>query len=274
MKLKIFVILAICFAFMFTSCSKKAASINTLADLQGKVIGGMNNGSSDANYKKMITNLIGGEPKEIVYYNRAIDVNTAIEAGKIDGYATFQFYADYQLKRKENLKAIPVEATIEGGVIMVVRSEDSLIKAGLDKAITTLKENGTLASLEEKWITNLPAKEEPSASEIPKIKDAKTIYVGVCGDYPPLDYIAADGRPAGYNVAIFTEISKLLNINFEFVSIEPQARFAALDSKKIDLIFTHFESVNTDYFDEFKKSNWVSTIPYYTYKGGCFVVQK
>jgi len=275
MKLRTLVILTICFALVFASCSKKGpGSIKTLADLQGKVIGGMSNGSSDANYKKMIANLIGGEPKEIVYYNRGIDVLTAVEAGKVDAYASFQFAADYVLKRRDNVRAIPVNAVIEGGVIMVARSEDSLMKADLDKAIMILKNNGTLASLEEKWITNLPAKDEPSGSDIPKKKDAKTIYVGVSGEYPPLDYVAADGRPAGYNVEIFREISKLLKINFEFVSIEPQARFAALSSKKIDLIFTHFQSTNTDYFNEFKNNNWVSTIPYFTYKGGCFIVQK
>jgi ABC-type amino acid transport substrate-binding protein len=274
MKIKMLVILGICLAIGFSSCSKKGASINTLADLQGKVIGGIYNGSSDANYKKMIASLIGGEPKEVLYFNKGWDIHTALEAGKIDGYATWQFVADYVLKRKANVKAIPVEGVIEGGVIMVARSEDSLMKASLNAAITKLKENGTLAAMEEKWITNLPAKDEPTGSEIPKIEGAKTVYVGISGEYPPLDYIAADGRPAGYNVAIFTEISKLLNVNFEFVSIETQARFAALDSKKIDLIFTHFQSVNTDYFDEFKKSNWVSTIPYYTYKGGCFIVQK
>ncbi len=274
MKLKALVLLTVCVALLLSGCSKQGGSVNTLADLRGKVVGGMSNGSSDANYKKMVSSLIGGDAKDVVFFNRGIDVQTALEAGKIDGYPTFQFVADYLLKRKNMIKAIPVDAKIEGGVIMVTRSEDSTLKAGLDKAITTLKDNGTLAALEAKWITNLPAGNEPSGNELQPIKDAKTIYVGVCGDYPPLDYIAADGKPAGYNVAIFSELSKLLKLNIVFVSIEPQARFAALSSKKIDLIFTHFQSVNTDYFEQFKNAGWVSTIPYYTYKGGCFIVQK
>jgi ABC-type amino acid transport substrate-binding protein len=234
----------------------------------------MSTGISEATYKKMVANLVGGEPKEVIYFNRSIDIIAALKAGKIDAVPIFKFTEDYFLKRNNDMKAIDVQAVIEGGVIMVARSEDSLLKADLDKAMTTLKENGTLAALEEKWITNLPADNEPSAIEIPKIEKAKTVYVGVSGEYPPLDYIAANGRPAGYNVAIFSEISKLLKINFEFVSIEAQARFAALSSKKIDLIFTHFQSTNTDYFNELKNSNWVSTLPYFTYKGGSFVVLK
>jgi ABC-type amino acid transport substrate-binding protein len=34
----------------------------------------------------------------------------------------------------------------------------------------------------------------------------------------PLDYISANGQPAGFNVALLTEIGKLLKINIEFVA--------------------------------------------------------
>jgi ABC-type amino acid transport substrate-binding protein len=274
MKPRTLMILTIVSAIAFASCGKSTKPIEKLSDIQGKVIGALANGTSDGNFKKMITSLIGGEPKEVVYFNKGMDLMSAIKQGKVDAGPCYQFFADYELKRIKDLKAISVDAVIEGGVIMVARSEDSLLKADLDKAITKLQENGTLSTLRQEWITNLPAENEPSSTEIPKIEKAKTVYVGVSGEYPPLDYIAANGRPAGFNVAIFREISELLKINFEFVSIEAQARFTALSSKKIDLIFTHFQSNNTDYYNEFKNNNWVSTIPYYTYKGGCFIVKK
>lgn len=252
----------------------KKAQINQLSDLQGKVMGMLTTGISNEGVDKMIQNLIGGPAKEVVYFNRGMDALTALKTGKIDAAPMHQFAADYLLKRNEDLKSIPVKEQFEGGVIMAVRMEDQSLKAELDSAITILKENGTLKALEEEWVTNLPATDEPSNKEIPKIEGAKTIYVGVSGDYPPLDYIAADGLPAGFNVAILSEIGKLLNVNFEFVSLETQARFAALTSKKIDVIFCHFESSNTTYFDDLKTNNWISTIPYFTYKGGCFVVMK
>lgn len=252
----------------------KKTQINQLSDLQGKVMGMLTTGISNEGVDKMIQNLIGGPAKEVVYFNRGMDALTALKTGKIDAAPMHQFAADYLLKRNEDLKSIPVKEQFEGGVIMAVRLEDQSLKAELDSAITILKENGTLKALEEEWVTNLPATDEPSNKEIPKIEGAKTIYVGVSGDYPPLDYIAADGLPAGFNVAILSEIGKLLNVNFEFVSLETQARFAALTSKKIDVIFCHFESSNTTYFDDLKTNNWISTIPYFTYKGGCFVVMK
>jgi ABC-type amino acid transport substrate-binding protein len=275
MKLKSTILLAAFCILITAGCNtKKPAPIEKLSDLQGKVIGTLSTGISAKGYEAMITRLIGGAPKEVLFYNRTMDMVLALSSGKIDGLPCQQISVNYLLQRNPDLKAIPVTGNIAGGVIMAVRSEDQKLKEDIDKAITTLQENGTLKALEEKWITNFPAKDEPAANEIPKIENAKTIYVGISGDLVPLDYISANGRPAGFNVALLTEISKIININFEFVSIESQSRFTALKSKKIDLIFCHFQSSNTNLFDELKSNNWISTKPYFNYKGGSFIVKK
>ena len=122
--------------------------------------------------------------------------------------------------------------------MMFLRTEDTALKNELDRAINILDENGTLGELRDTWITNLPANEEPSGSGMPVIEGARTVRVGVTGDYVSLDYMAADGRPAGFNVALLSEISELLEINFELVSIESQAKFSALQSRIIDVIFS------------------------------------
>ena len=275
MKNRLTQLLIVIFVITMVGCgSNKKAKIEQLPDLKGKTMGMLASGISTQGVDMMLQNLIGAPAGEVVYFNRGMDVLTALKAGKIDAAPMHQFAADYLLKRDLDLKSIPVKDEFEGGVIMAVRLEDQRLKAELDSAITILKENGTLKMLEEEWVTNLPATNEPSNNKVAKIEGAKTIYVGVSGDYPPLDYVAADGLPAGFNVAILSEIGKHLNVNFEFVSMETQARFAALSSKKIDVIFCHFESSNTTYFDDLKTNNWISTIPYFTYKGGCFVVMK
>jgi polar amino acid transport system substrate-binding protein len=157
---------------------------------------------------------------------------------------------------------------------MAVRVDDEALKSSLDSAINVLMQDGTIAQLESEWITNLSAENEPTNTELTKIEGAPTYYVGVSGDFPPLDYMAADGRPAGFNVAIMNKIAAVLGVNFEFVSLETQARFAALSSKKIDIIFCHFQSNDSSYFDDLKTNNWIGTMPYYTYKSGCFIVMK
>jgi polar amino acid transport system substrate-binding protein len=275
MKNKISILLIALLTLGLASCGTKSAKVETLADLQGKVIGTLSSGVSEEGSKAMITALIGGEPSQILSFNRALDVLAALRSGKIDGFASHQFAADYLLKRNSDVISIPVlDIPIEGQAIMAVRSEDTKLKAQLDSAILILKDNGMIASLEEEWITNLPAENEPAFSEIPVIEGAATYYVGVSGDLPPLDYVAADGFPAGFNVALLSEIGKILNVNFKFVSLETQARFTALASKKIDVVFCHFQSSNTNYFDELKNDGWLATEPYFIYKGGCFIVNK
>ncbi|MDD2491288.1 MAG: transporter substrate-binding domain-containing protein [Bacteroidales bacterium] len=275
MKNKVSLFLIFLLVLGLTSCGQKSAKIETLSDLQGKVIGNISSGVSDSGTIAMLSVLIGGEPAEVISYNRGIDVLAALKSGKIDGYPSHQFAADYLLKRDSQVVAIPVlDVPIEGHAIMAVRTEDFKLKTMLDSAIIILRDNGTISALEQEWIMNLPAENEPTFNEIPVIEGAPSYYVGVAGDLPPLDYVASDGFPAGFNVALLSEIGKILNINFKFVSLETQARFTALASKKIDVIFCHFQSTNTEYFNELKNEGWVATQPYFVYKGGSFIVNK
>jgi ABC-type amino acid transport substrate-binding protein len=255
--------------------SNESKPYETAADLRGKVLGGINTGTSENNWREMTAKLIGGEPKDVLLFDRTSDAIAALKAGKIDGAPTYQFCGDYIVKRNPLLKSVSVPgAVIEGEFLMVVRTEDQALKQELDKAITALQKDGTLKALEDQWITNLPVANEMSNAPLPKDEKKKTIYVGVSGDYVPLDYISAEGHPSGYNVAIFNEIGKLIPVNFEFVSIESQARFAALSGKKIDVIFVHAQSKNANFYDEFKNNSWMPTVPYYACTGGCIVVKK
>lgn len=266
-------VLVIMVAMALLSCSsEKAGKIESVKDLKDKVIGTVTPVVPTAKMELSITNAIGAKPKAVLYFNRYSDCVAAVLAGKVDAVLSFKFGAEYFTKRNSQLKMIAREP-VKVNVVMMLRSEDQLLKDELDKAITTLQENGTLDRLKDEWVTNLPVDKDPVSIDVPKIKDVRTVYVGVCGDYVPLDFIAANGRPAGYNLALMTEIGKLLNINFEFVSIETQARFAGLSSKKIDLIFCNLEA-NTAALQALKSNKWIATKPYFTSEAGCFLVKK
>jgi len=262
-------------AFNLAGCSsKKTESIKDVSELKGKVIGMLSTSAPQKSIFDALTKEIGGEPKEVLYFNSGADLITAIKTGKIDAAPTMKFTADYFIKRNDDLITIPKKEIIEGVIIMAVRSEDQKLKDELDSAITTLQENGMLKKLEDQWITNLPVTNEPSNIEIPKIEGAKTYYIGISGDYAPLDYIAANGKPAGYNVALLTEIGKILNVNFEFVSIEAQAKLHALVSKKIDVIFCQYYSKKIAELFNSQKSRFIITKPYYISDGLHFMVKK
>ena len=70
-----------------------------------------------------------------------------------------------------------------------------------------------------------------------KLDDADKITVAVTGDMAPIDFIAEDGQPAGYNTAVLSEIGKRMKKNIEMINIEAGARSAALASGKADVIF-------------------------------------
>jgi ABC-type amino acid transport substrate-binding protein len=266
-------VLVLVMAVIIAGCnSGKSSQIENVSELQGKVIGTVQPTVSTKNMETTISKALGVQPKEVQYFHRYSDCVTGLVTGKVDAVFAPKFCAEYSVKRNSNLKIIAKEP-YKVNVVMAVRSEDQQLKNDLDKTITSLQENGVLQRLEDEWITNLPVDNEPASEDIPKIDGAKTVYVGVCGDYVPLDYIAANGRPAGYSVALLTEIGKLLNINFEFVSVESQARFAALSSKKIDLIFCNLEA-NTSALQSLKNNNWIASKPYYTSESGTFLVKK
>ena len=54
---------------------------------------------------------------------------------------------------------------------------------------------------------------------------------------PPLDYVAADGKAAGFNVALLSEIANRLHVNINPVNVETGSRASALQSGRADGVF-------------------------------------
>ncbi len=274
---KLVLVLAVVMAIFFTGCSGKSGKIEKLSDLQDKQIGVINLGLPPTSeyLNKLITANLEVKPKEIVSFNRLQDAVAGVTAGKIDAAYTVSIVADYYAKRNNSVKAIAGKQNHQVNAVMILRSEDVKLRDEINNALTTLKENGTLKKLEDEWIINLPPDKEPKAAEIPKIPGAKTVRIGVCGDVVPMDYIAADGRPAGYNVALVAEIGKLLKTNFEFVPMETAAKYAALKSKKIDVVFVHLDiQTNNLVAMELIDNNQLLTKPYFSFTGTSFVAKK
>ena len=101
---------------------------------------------------------------------------------------------------------------------------------------------------------------------MPHFDGAGTIKVAVTGDLPPLDYMRADGKPAGFNTAVLAAISQQLGKNFELVDVDSGARAAALTSGEVDVVFwvavPHDETIVPADFD--KPEGMIVTAPYFT----------
>ncbi|MBQ6919925.1 MAG: transporter substrate-binding domain-containing protein [Synergistaceae bacterium] len=135
---------------------------------------------------------------------------------------------DYEIQFSLNM----MPSTISFGF---KRGNDAL-KKDFDEAIKAMKKDGTLMTLEEHFINGISSS-DPEEVKFTEFKGAKSIKVAVTGDLPPIDYIAADGRPTGYNTAILAEIGKRLKRNIRVMSVDAGGRSAALASGRADVVF-------------------------------------
>ncbi len=169
----------------------------------------------------------------ITYVDSLTDGLLMLRSGKVDYLMAMRFTARYLAQRNNDLVIYGSEDTsYSTHIIFNLKKQAQLDR--VNTAIRAMQEDGTLDKLTRQWITDLPVGGEPSGGTIPVIKGAETLKVGISGDEPPLDYIAADGVPGGFNVSVLSEIGRRANLNIELVTVNSSARFASLQSGKID----------------------------------------
>lgn len=180
--------------------------------------------------------------KPAYYFDDLNSMLLALRSKKIDCIADLpEPVAKYIFNRNQDMTARePKDARWRGNVVcrMSVAKENTKTCELLNSAIKELKENGKLDELQKKYVDGYLQKgNEPKPIEMPKFDGAATLRVAVTGDYPPIDLTAADGTPAGFNVAVLAEIAKLKKINFVPISMNGGARFVSLKNNIVDVVF-------------------------------------
>ena len=175
-------------------------------------------------------------PKHI-FFDNMTSMLAALQSGQIDRISTYYCVGRYLIEQDNKYKiaddSIP---KISDSFCCAMLEKNSALKKEFDDAILKLTADGTLAKLVKTYINDADFKNLPIV-EMPNFDGAKTIKVAVTGDLPPLDYVRADGKPAGFNTALLAEISKLIGKNFELVNIDSGARAVALGSGEVDVVF-------------------------------------
>ena len=171
------------------------------------------------------------------FYDSLLAMQMALRARHIDEivlpepvvmYLTANNPKDYEIQFSLNM----MPSTISFGF----KAGNTALKKDFDEAIAAMKKDGTLMTIEERFIRNLGTG-EPEEVKFTEFKGSKPIRVAVTGDLPPIDYIAADGRATGYNTAILAEIGKRLKRNIRVMSVDAGGRSAALASERADVVF-------------------------------------
>ena len=171
------------------------------------------------------------------FYDSLLAMQMALRASQIDEivlpepvvmYLMANNPKEYEIQFSLNM----MPSTISFGF----KAGNTALKKDFDEAIKAMKKDGTLMTLQEKFITNVGAG-DPEEVKFTEFKGSKPIKVAVTGDLPPIDYIAADGRATGYNTAILAEIGKRLKRNIRVISVDAGGRSAALASERADVVF-------------------------------------
>lgn len=199
------------------------------------------NASEEAanNYFKKIEK--SGENPEInlshkyIYYDNLNNLMMALDSGNIDEMSTYKCVALYTQAQNPDIKILDDHFNLYDSFCCAVLKENQKLLLEIDMAIQEMKDDGTLDKIAQEYISDF--KTEPPAVAIKNIAGAETIKFGITGDLPPLDLILADDRPAGFNTAVLSEISRRMNKNIELVKIDSHARAAALIMRNVDAIF-------------------------------------
>lgn len=201
--------------------------ILTIADLAGKKVGVMTGTMLDQILAKNSPTAV---PVQYLNYH---DQVVAIQAGKIDAMILDTPMAILFAANNDSLMLVP-EKMQNDNYAMAVRLDNTELRAKIDAAIQTFKQDGTLDAMAAKWL------EGPTAAKIlPDISltgTNGTLRFGTNSQSEPFGYANADGDIIGYDIELAMRIADKLGMNLQVVDVDFGALIPSLQAGKVDLI--------------------------------------
>ncbi|MBQ9566092.1 MAG: transporter substrate-binding domain-containing protein [Synergistaceae bacterium] len=177
------------------------------------------------------------EPAFFVFYDSMTAMQLGLNKGEVDEIDLPEVVGEFMINANPDYSIAAISTFQPVSFVFGFREKDgAALREKFNGALKAMKEDGTLPLLHADYLTN-PGVGELKPVTFEKFDGAETIKVAVTGDLPPIDFIAADGTPAGFNTAILAEIGKRLHLNIEFVNIDSGARAASLASGRSDVVF-------------------------------------
>ena len=144
----------------------------------------------------------------------------------------------FDLDKETNTFAeLALSGILSNDFAFLMMEENSELCEEFNSAITAMKADGTLEKLVAEQIDGLVDGGEITPVTMPVIDGAETVKIAVTGALPPMDFVDADGTPAGFNTAVLAEISRRINKNIELLVVDSIGRAAALASGTVDAVF-------------------------------------
>lgn len=188
----------------------------------------------------------------IVFYDSLDAMLMALNAGEIIGLETYGATARYLVQSNPGLLFIGGQNgrenmnefvnTVCDGLLsndfsFMFMKGSTALRDAVNETIAAMQEDGTLDALIQTYIEGVADGDEPERIELPRIEGAETLRVAITGFLPPLDYVAPDGAPAGFNTAMLAEMGRRMGKNVELIQVDSIGRAAALASGAVDAVF-------------------------------------
>lgn len=260
---------------VLSGCSSSSGKIETKEDFKNKTMGTITwYGVDDSYLTELFSDQLGEKLKSVKSFDSEASLMMALDTGKVDVVWLRDFQANAYVENGDKYTVVPTELdTILAGSARMAAAVNTSASADLSKindAIASLKADGTLAALEKEYVDSFSFSKNYDSIELPVINGAPTYNVCVSGSMAPLDYIAADGKPTGFCIALLSKISEIAQINFNLVTSGIGTDRLELTSGKVDYIFCY---TLTDANME-KETEMTFSDSYYSYNGTSFLVKK
>ena len=180
----------------------------------------------------------------VKFYDTLNAMQMALNAGEIHEMILPDVVANYIMNANKEFVSRLVLPSKGMGLAFGFREDSKELRDKFNEALLVLKNDWTLGALEGVYISS--PSDEPEPVNFMKFEKADTIKVAITGDLPPIDFVAADGKAAGFNTAVLAEIGAYLKKNIELVNIDAGARTAALASGRADVVFWYEVDMSSD----------------------------
>ena len=197
----------------------------------------------------------------VKFFDNLTAMQMALNAGEIHEMILPDVVANYMMAVNKEYVSRLVLRSKGMGLAFGFREDSKELRDSFNTALEALRDDWTLSSLEGVYIAS-QSSEELAPVEFRKFDGADTIKVAVTGDLPPIDFIEADGQPAGFNTAVLAEIGAYLKKNIEVVNIDAGARTAALASGRVDVVFWYEVDMSSD-TQAYVPSGVILSTPYF-----------
>ena len=236
-------------ALAVSGCSKiDSHVIEKVSDAEHARIGVMTGSTSEPIAAKRFPEA------EVNSFDNIADAFGALKSGQIDAVVTAYSSAFLLAKQNDDLKIIDEPLSHEDTAIAVRKDDLALLKS-LDAIISDLKADGTIASMDKRWLKHDVGPYDELDIKVPT--QGTPLRVGVSATREPFSFVDGKGRVTGHDGELARLIAARLNRPIEFHDMRFMALIPSLQSGKIDLIVTGMSAT-----DERRK--YVSfTQPYY-----------